>query len=161
MNASTLRSAGAAVPKRARALLLAGGLVAAAAAPAQETPVGLWKTIDDENGQPKSLVRIVETRGVLSGRIEKLLDPDDAPDARCQRCTDERRDQPVVGLVILRNVRRGDTPGVWAGGDILDPDNGKVYQVRLSPARDGRQLEVRGYLGVPLLGRSQTWSRVE
>lgn len=161
MNASILRSDGVAVPKRARVLLLGSGLLVAFAAAAQETPVGLWKTLDDDNGQPKSLVRIVEMRGVLSGRIEKLLDPDDAPDSRCQRCTDERRDQPVVGLTILRNVRRGDRPGVWDGGDILDPDNGKVYQVRLSPARDGRQLEVRGYLGVPLLGRSQTWLRVE
>ncbi|PXW91883.1 uncharacterized protein (DUF2147 family) [Sphaerotilus hippei] len=137
------------------ALLLALG---GAPAWAQTSPVGLWKTIDDETKQEKSLVRIQEQAGVLSGRIEKLLDPARA-DAVCSKCSDERKDKPVAGMTILRGVKpAGDD---WEGGEILDPNNGKTYKVRLRPADGGRRLEVRGYIGTPLLGRTQTWQRVE
>ncbi len=97
-------------------LLTALALAAAAGTVlAQATPVGLWKTIDDETKAEKSLVRITDTGGVLSGRVEKLL----------------------------------------------DPNNGKVYKVRLKPLDGGKKLEVRGYIGAPLFGRTQTWVRVE
>ncbi len=138
------------------------GLVLAGTAAAQSTPVGLWKTIDDETRKEKSHVRILETAGVLSGRIEKLLDPATKQDSVCEKCTDERKDQPVVGLTILRAVRHNpDDPALWDGGDILDPNNGKIYRVRLRPIEDGLKLEVRGYVGAPLFGRTQTWLRVE
>jgi len=130
-----------------------------AAASAQVTPVGLWRTIDDETKTEKSLVRITESAGVLSGKIEKLTDADKA-NAVCEKCTDERKNQPVLGMTIMRNVRLGD-PGVWDGGEILDPNNGKIYRVRLRPTEGGKQLDVRGYIGTPLLGRTQTWIRVE
>jgi uncharacterized protein (DUF2147 family) len=123
------------------------------------SPVGLWKTIDDETGKEKSYVRITENNGVVTGRIEKLLDPAKA-DAKCEKCTDERKDQPVAGMTIIRNVKK-DGDDLWEGGDILDPNNGKVYKVRLSPEDGGKKLKVRGYIGVPMLGRSQTWVRVE
>jgi len=139
-------------------LLLAGSLEALA----DPSPIGLWKTIDDDTHQEKSLVRIKEESGALVGRIEKLLDPSDPPDARCDKCSDERKNQPVVGLTILRGVKRNaDQPERWDGGDILDPDNGKVYRVRLEPQDQGRKLEVRGYIGTPLLGRSQIWVRAD
>jgi uncharacterized protein (DUF2147 family) len=128
----------------------------ACTAAAQATPVGLWKTIDDETKKEKSLVRIAEQGGVLSGRIEKLLSPSE-PDPKCTKCTDERRDQPVTGMTILRNVKPDGE--VWSGGDILDPNNGKVYRVRLKPVDGGKQLEVRGYIG-PFY-RNQHWIRVE
>ncbi|HNH34502.1 MAG TPA: DUF2147 domain-containing protein [Rhodocyclaceae bacterium] len=129
---------------------------------ADPTPAGLWKTIDDDGKKEKSHVRIVDANGVLSGRIERLLDTADKADSVCDKCTDERKDQPVVGLTIIRNVRRNtDSPGQWDGGDILDPKNGKVYRVRLMPIEEGRKLEVRGYVGAPLFGRTQTWIRVE
>ncbi|MFM2057551.1 MAG: hypothetical protein RLY71_1936 [Pseudomonadota bacterium] len=138
------------------ALLATTPLLALAASPA-----GLWKTIDDDGKTEKSLVRIVEQGGVLSGKVEKIFDPAKA-DKHCELCSDARKDQPVLGLTILRNVRQSSSDAaVWDGGDILDPNNGKVYKVRLRPSDDGRQLEVRGYIGVPLLGRSQTWQRVE
>ena len=129
---------------------------------AQSTsPVGLWKTIDDETGKEKSYVRITETGGVLSGKIEKLIDPSQ-PNPKCDKCTDDRKDAPVVGLNIIRNVKKDeDRSDLWEGGDILDPNNGKVYKVRLSPQDGGKKLTVRGYIGVPMLGRSQTWVRVE
>lgn len=129
------------------------------AASAQVSPVGLWRTIDDETKTEKSLVRITESAGVLSGKIEKLSDPEKA-NSVCEKCTDERKNQPVLGMTIMRNVRLGD-PGVWDGGEILDPNNGKIYRVRLRPTEGGKQLDVRGYIGTPLLGRTQTWIRVE
>ncbi len=124
-----------------------------------QTPVGVWKTIDDATGKEKSLVRITETAGVLNGKVEKGLDPAQAPDSRCDACTDSRKGQPIVGMTIIRNVKKNEA--VWDGGDILDPNNGKVYRVRLTPNSDNNKLEVRGYFGAPMFGRSQTWLRVE
>jgi uncharacterized protein (DUF2147 family) len=99
---------------------------------------------------------------VFSGKIEKLLDPDTKPDAKCDKCSDERKDQPILGLPIIRNVKaNADDAALWDGGEILDPNNGKTYKVRLKPADGGKKLEVRGYIGAPLLGRTQTWHRVE
>ena len=124
--------------------------------------MGLWKTIDDETKKEKSLVRISEAGGVFSGKIEKLLDPDAKPDAVCDKCTDERKDKPILGMAIIRNVKASaDDATLWDGGEILDPNNGKVYKVRLQPLDGGKKLEVRGYIGAPLLGRTQTWDRVE
>lgn len=124
-----------------------------------QTPVGVWKTIDDATGKEKSLVRITETAGVLSGKVEKGLDPAQPQDSRCDACTDGRKGQPIVGMTIIRNVKQHDA--VWEGGDILDPNNGKIYRVKLTPSGDNKKLEVRGYVGTPLFGRSQTWLRVE
>ena len=136
--------------------LLAGtGLVMA-----QATPVGLWKTIDDETKTEKSLVRITEAGGVLSGRVEKIADLT-KQDSTCDKCTDERKDKPVVGMVILRNARPDADKSVWDGGDILDPNNGKVYKLRLTLVDGGKKLDVRGFIGFALLGRTQTWLRVE
>ena len=131
-------------------------------AKAQATPVGVWKTIDDETKKEKSLIRIGDSGGVLTGRLEKLLDPATPPDAVCKECTDERKDKPIVGMTLIRNVKPNDSDkAVWDGGDILDPNNGKVYRVRLKPIDGGGKLEVRGYIGTPLLGRTQTWIRAE
>jgi uncharacterized protein (DUF2147 family) len=128
------------------------------AAFAQATPVGLWKTIDDDGKTEKSLVRINEAGGVLTGRIERVLDPTSKPDAVCDKCTDERKGQPMVGLAILRNLKRGDGEW-WEGGDVTDPKNGKTYRARLRTVEDGAKLQMRGYIG-PLY-RTQTWLRVE
>jgi uncharacterized protein (DUF2147 family) len=138
----------------AAALMLAGL--------AQASPVGLWKTIDDATKKEKSLVRISDNGGVLSGRIEKLLDPEAKADGVCDKCSDDRKGQPIVGLNIIRNVKvNADDTSMWDGGEILDPNNGKVYRVRLKPVDGGKKLEVRGYIGAPLLGRTQVWHRVE
>ena len=140
--------------------LLAGTALCAVAQSA--TPAGLWKTIDDDTGKEKSLVRIVETGGVFSGRVEKLLDPDAPKDPVCKDCSDERKDKPITGLTIIRNVRQSaDDKAVFEGGDILDPNNGKVYRVKLKLIDNGSKLDVRGYIGTPMLGRTQTWIRAE
>lgn len=134
--------------------------LAAATAFAQTSPVGLWKTIDDETKQEKSLVRITESNGVFSGRIEKLLAPDAKPDAVCDKCADDRKGKPVVGLTILRNIKVSATDqSIFDGGDITDPNNGKVYKARLKPVDGGKKLEMRGYIG-PFY-RTQVWMRVE
>jgi uncharacterized protein (DUF2147 family) len=141
--------------------LLAALLIGiAGSAWAQATPAGLWKTIDDDTKAEKSLVRITDNGGVLTGKVEKILS--DKPDAKCVECTDERKGQPVQGMTILRGIKpeAGDK-GTWAGGDILDPNNGKVYKVLLKLVDGGKKLDVRGYIGTPMLGRTQTWLRVE
>jgi uncharacterized protein (DUF2147 family) len=139
-------------------VLFAAALLMPAFALAQTSPVGLWKTIDDDGKTAKSLVRISEQGGALVGSIDKLLDPKDPGDAKCDKCKDDRKDQPVVGLQIIRGVKaEGD--GVWGGGEILDPNNGKTYRTRLKPVDGGKKLEMRGYIG-PFY-RTQTWIRVE
>jgi uncharacterized protein (DUF2147 family) len=133
---------------------------AAGTAWAQGTPAGLWKTIDDETKTEKSLVRITENGGVFTGKIEKILT--DKTDAKCVECSDERKGQPVQGMTILRGIKPdADDKGSWVGGDILDPNNGKIYKVLIKLADGGKKLDVRGYIGMPMLGRTQTWLRVE
>ncbi|RVU47295.1 DUF2147 domain-containing protein [Rubrivivax rivuli] len=138
--------------------LLTAACALAGSAFAQATPVGLWKTIDDDTKQEKSLVRITESGGVVTGKIEKLLDPSKA-DAKCDKCTDARKDQPVVGMTIINGVKKHSDEAYWEGGQILDPNNGKTYKVRLTPKDGGKTLEVRGFIG--FLYRNQTWQRVE
>jgi uncharacterized protein (DUF2147 family) len=124
------------------------------------TPVGVWKTIDDETKKEKSLVRIKDVNGVFSGTIEKFLDPANKPDEVCDKCTDDRKDKPVMGMTIIRNIKASaDDKGIWDGGDVLDPNNGKVYKARLKPVDGGKKLEMRGYIG-PFY-RTQVWLRVE
>lgn len=140
--------------------IIAGLLLAAASATAfaQASPAGLWKTIDDETNQEKSLVRITDIAGVLSGRIDKLTDPA-KQDAKCDKCSDARKDQKVLGMTIIEGVKKAVGEDYWDGGTILDPNNGKVYKVRLTPKDGGKLLEVRGFIG-PFF-RNQQWIRVE
>jgi uncharacterized protein (DUF2147 family) len=130
------------------------------AAWAQESPVGLWKTIDDQSGKPRSLIRITDNSGSFNGRVEKLFrEPGEDPNPVCDKCEDARKDQPIIGMTILTGMKH-DGQG-YSGGHILDPGNGKVYKARMKLANNGQKLEVRGYIGVPMLGRTQTWERAE
>jgi uncharacterized protein (DUF2147 family) len=138
--------------------LLAIAAMAALPAFAQDTPVGLWKNIDDVSGKPKALIRITETNGVLEGKIEKLFrDADQDQNPVCDKCSDVRKNQPILGMVMLNGLKKDGNE--YNGGEILDPNNGKVYRSKLKVAEGGKKLEVRGYIGMPLLGRSQTWVR--
>ena len=147
--------------RRTRHLVAALGLgLFAALAHAQATPAGLWKTIDDGSKKEKSLIRITESGGVFSGKLEKLLDGADKPDAVCDKCSDDRKDKPVVGMTLIKQVKHSESnPERWDGGEILDPNNGKTYKVRLTPIDGGQKLEVRGFIG-PFY-RNQIWTRVE
>ncbi|MBK6865763.1 MAG: DUF2147 domain-containing protein [Ideonella sp.] len=148
---------------RPQALILGAALgLLSTLAQAQATPAGLWKTIDDATKKEKSLVRITDNGGAFSGKIEKLLDPASKPDAVCDKCSDDRKDKPILGMTIITGVRQSaNAADIWDGGHILDPNDGKSYKVRLSPVDGGKKLDVRGYIGMPLLGRTQTWLRVE
>jgi len=134
----------------------------AAAAPvlaATSSPVGTWKTIDDKTHQPKSLVQITEQNGVLEGKVIKVLATDDGPNPLCKSCDGDRKDKPIEGMTILWGLKQdGDE---WNGGQILDPKNGKIYKVKLSLDATGKKLDVHGYIGFSLIGRSQTWERQE
>jgi uncharacterized protein (DUF2147 family) len=144
--------------KAAVAFVLA---TASVLAMAQATPAGLWKSIDDDGKTEKSLVRIINTGGVYSGKVEKISDPTKADD-KCVKCDDERKDKPILGMTIIWEVRQdAEEPGLFDGGQILDPVKGTSYKVRLKPIEGGKKLEVRGYIGSPMFGRTQTWVRVE
>jgi uncharacterized protein (DUF2147 family) len=134
--------------------------VAASLAMAQATPVGLWKSIDDKTKKERALIRIADNGGVISGKIEKRLDPDAKADDVCDKCTDDRKDKKVEGLEIIRGVKKNvDDGNRWDSGHILDPENGSLYRVRLTPLDGGKKLEVRGFIG-PFY-RNQQWIRVE
>ena len=137
--------------------LITLALLAPCLALAQATPVGLWKTIDDDGKTEKSLVRISEQGGALFGRIEKIFEADKQNEV-CEKCTDERKGKPVLGMTIIRNAKKTDD-GTWEGGDITDPNNGKTYKLRLKPLDGGKKLEVRGFIG-PFF-RNQQWIRAE
>ncbi|SOZ36051.1 DUF2147 domain-containing protein [Cupriavidus neocaledonicus] len=141
-----------------RAAVLAATLLASAAALAQATPSGTWKTIDDNTGKPRGLVEITEKNGVYSGRLLKSFVDGDGKPRVCDKCTDARKDQPLIGMTILSGLRKtGDNE--WSGGEILDPENGKVYKSKMSLTEDGNKLNVRGFIGISLIGRTQTWER--
>jgi uncharacterized protein (DUF2147 family) len=113
---------------------------------------GQWKTIDDESGKPRSIVSVYEKEGKLFGKIIELFrEPDEDPDPICEECTDHRMGQKVIGLEIISDMKsKGDE---YVNGEILDPENGKIYKCKLW-IEDGN-LKVRGYLY--FLYRTQTW----
>ncbi len=127
-------------------------------AAAQSTPVGLWRSFDEKSGEPKAEVRVVETAGVVSGKIEKRLIKSAVPGALCVECTDDRKDQPLLGLEIIRGAKKSADGDVWEGGKILDPENGRNYTLKMTPIEGGKKMEVRGSFGP--FGRTQTWTRV-
>lgn len=139
--------------------LLAFGLSAAAWAQ-EATPVGVWKSIDDETGRERSIIRIADVNGELQGAVEMIFDrPGDDPQHLCRKCAGERKDKPIIGMTILWGLKRdGD---VWKGGEIMDPDNGKTYRCKMTVTDGGKKLDVRGYIGISLIGRTQTWLRIE
>ena len=122
-----------------------------------QSPVGVWKTIDDITGEAKSYIQISEDNGKLSGKIVKLLQV--AEDTTCDECPGTKKDKPLMGMEILWNLKKdGDQ---WSGGKIMDPENGKTYKCKIwFEGNDGEELHLRGYIGVSLLGRNQVWKRV-
>jgi uncharacterized protein (DUF2147 family) len=132
--------------------------IAQTAAPAV-SPVGLWKTIDDETGKPKSILRISESNGEYKAKIEKLFrQPSEDQNPKCDKCEDARKDQPIIGMTIMTGMKLQEGLD-YAGGQILDPHNGKIYKAKMSLDEDGKKLNLRGYIGLPILGRTQVWMR--
>jgi uncharacterized protein (DUF2147 family) len=141
-------------------LFFAAALLAAGPALAQMSPVGLWRSIDDNTGQARAEISIKDNgQGGLNGKVERSLQAIPSPEPNCNLCTDDRKGQPKIGLEIIRGAQRSGADAVWEGGTIVDPENGKVYKLRLTPQDGGKTLQVRGYIG-PFF-RNQLWQRVQ
>ncbi len=127
--------------------------------PAELSPVGYWTVFDDDTGKPAAIIEVQAQADALIGWIEKIFDaPKDSNPPRCTACEGKFKNAPFVGLKIIQGMRRaGDT---WRGY-IMDPKSGKIYNAIMSLADEGQKLKVRGYIGLPLFGRSQTWKRAE
>ena len=135
--------------------VLSSATIALAESP---SPTGQWQTVSDVTGKATSIVRISLENGALVGMIEKLIrEPGEDPNPLCTACPDEKRDQPVQGMTTLWGLEKDGAD--WNGGFILDPDNGKTYRSELRVTDGGEQLEVRGYIGFSLFGRTQVWIR--
>ena len=150
----------AVVPSRLVVSSLAMALVALTSprpVHAQATPAGTWHTISDVTHQPKAIVEIREVGGQFFGKVVRSLEPGHDVSPICDLCAGEKKDKPVWGMEILWGLRAdGDA---WSGGQILDPDTGKIYKAKMHLEDGGKKLVVRGYIGISLLGRSQTWVR--
>src|SRR6266849_4899054 len=141
------------------AVISAGAAAIAAPASDPSSAVGLWEQVDEKTGKPESWFRIVEKNGVYEGTIVKMfLKPGEDPNFVCDKCEGDERGRPVLGLALIKGMQRNGLS--YENGTIMDPRDGSVYRalMRLSP--DGQKLEVRGYLGISLFGRSQVWNRL-
>jgi uncharacterized protein (DUF2147 family) len=122
------------------------------------SPEGVWRTIDDNTHKVRGLIRLYEQNGEVFGKVEASFDPKEANEV-CGRCSDDRKNKRVVGMVVMRNMKKRGSE--YGGGDILDPDTGQVYRCKFTMEDGGRKLVVRGFIGLSLLGRSQIWLRQE
>ena len=128
-------------------------------AQASDSPVGRWTTIDDSTGKPKSIVQIEQAdNGTLTGKVVEILQSNKGPNPVCDKCDGERKGQPIQGMTILWGLK-ADSPQVWDGGSILDPSKGKTYKAKITLTDGGKKLQMRGYIGIEALGRTQTWIR--
>jgi hypothetical protein len=125
------------------------------------SPIGFWKTVDDVTGRVRSIINIYEgSDHLLYGKIVRTFPtPGVTPLKTCSACDGERKDKPILGLVIMSRLKLAEDRTEWKGGEILDPSNGKTYHVNLRVLSDNDSMKVRGYIGLPLLGRTQTWIR--
>ena len=122
-----------------------------------QSPVGVWKTIDDNSGEARSHVKIYEEGGKLFAKITKLLEED--PDILCDACKGKRANQPVMGMVIMEKMEKNGS--VWSKGTILDPESGNTYKCKIwLDEKDKSQLKVRGIHWTGLY-RTQTWHRIQ
>ncbi|UAU35970.1 DUF2147 domain-containing protein [Xanthomonas campestris] len=146
--------------KTFKTLIVALPLAAASLlAQAADSPVGRWKTIDDETGKPKSVVQIEQAaNGTLSGKVVEILQSNHGPNPTCDKCDGALKGKPVKGMTILWGLKPDGT-AVWGGGSVLDPAKGKTYKAKVTLTDSGKKLQMRGYVGIEALGRTQTWVR--
>ncbi|MDH4425112.1 MAG: DUF2147 domain-containing protein [Acidovorax sp.] len=138
-------------------LVIALGLTATAAM-AQMSPVGLWQTVDDETGKVTSEVRIEERNGAIFGKIEKVTNPADQ-DSICDKCGDDRKNKKVLGLEIIRDLKKADGKDTWEGGTIVKPSTGQAFKASVTPIEGGKKLQVKG--SFLFISKTQTWIRIQ
>ena len=125
-----------------------------------ESPVGRWETVDDATGEVQGIVAIHEENGILTGTIEQVLERDvPEPNPPCIYCGGDLKNHPLIGLQFMWGLKKDGEQ--WNGGHILDPHNGGIYRCYVAVVPGGKKLKVRGYMGIPLLGRTLYWERVE